>query len=202
MKLIVGLGNPGPKYRETRHNVGFMAVERLAERLGASRSVLKFDAQAAEAKIGSEPVWLIQPQTFMNLSGRSVSGFCRFFKLKAEDVIVLHDEIDLPLGRLRIKQGGGVAGHNGLRSIIADTGFDAFFRLRLGVGRPMNPALQVVDWVLQPFAAEERERAGALVDLAAEAVPYLIENGLAKTQERFNRKEPDAAPGKPQDKGQ
>lgn len=188
MKLIVGLGNPGPKYRYTRHNIGFLAVERLAERLGASHSTGKFDALAFESRIGTEPVWIIEPQTFMNLSGRSVSQFCRFYKLRAEDVIVLHDEIDLPLGRMRIKQGGGAAGHNGLRSIIADIGSQNFFRIRLGVGRPMEANLQVVDWVLQPFAGNEMDRVAGLVQTAADAVPFLIEQGLEKAQERFNRK--------------
>ncbi len=188
MKLIVGLGNPGPKYRHTRHNIGFLAVERLAERLGASRSASKFDALAFEAKIGDEPVWIIEPQTFMNLSGRSVSQFCRFYKLKAEDVIVLHDEIDLPLGRMRIKQGGGPAGHNGLRSIIADIGSQEFFRIRMGVGRPMEANLQVVDWVLQPFADNEADRVTDLVQVSAEAVPFLVQEGLEKAQERYNRK--------------
>lgn len=188
MKLIVGLGNPGPKYQHTRHNVGFMAVERLAEKLGASRPVQKYDAIAAEAKIGDEPAWIIQPQTFMNLSGRSVAGFCRFYKLKAADMVVLHDEIDLPLGRIRIKQGGGVAGHNGLRSIVADTGTEDFYRIRMGVGRPLDARMQVVDWVLQPFAADESERVTALVEAAGEAVVALLTEGLPRAQEKFNRR--------------
>ncbi len=193
MKLVVGLGNPGPKYRYTRHNIGFLAVERLAERLGASRSVQKFDAIAFEARIGQEPAWIIEPQTFMNLSGRSVAAFCRFYRLTPADVIVLHDEIDLPLGRMRIRQGGGAAGHNGLRSIIADTGSAEFYRIRLGVGRPMDASVRVVDWVLQPFAESELDKVSGLVQAAAEAVSVLVEEGLQKAQEQFNRK-PDTEP--------
>lgn len=155
MQLIVGLGNPGPKYLKNRHNIGFMAVERIAEDHGFSPWKSKFQGQITEGRLGREKVLLLKPETFMNLSGQSVGEAMRFYKLAPEDVTVIHDEIDLAPGKLRIKQGGGHAGHNGLRSVHQHIG-DAYQRIRLGVGHPGRKEL-VPHYVLQDFAKADAD---------------------------------------------
>jgi PTH1 family peptidyl-tRNA hydrolase len=161
MFLIVGLGNPGSQYQGNRHNVGFMAVDALAEHAGAASFRSKFQAEVADARLGAERCLLMKPQTFYNESGRAVQEACRFHKIPPEDVLVLHDEIDLAPAKLRIKQGGGLAGNNGLKSIAAHLSPDVW-RLRIGVGHPGNKAA-VTKHVLRDFAKEERE--GWLGDL-------------------------------------
>lgn len=156
LKLIVGLGNPGAKYEFTRHNAGFLVVDRLAEIYGADNWSEKFDAHCAKVVMEGEAALLVKPMTFMNLSGRSVVQFSRFFKVPVEDIVVLHDDIDVPFGKVKARQGGGHGGHNGIRSLIADLGQNSFQRVKLGVGRPSNiEDGEVVNWVLNRFAADE-----------------------------------------------
>ncbi|MEO3413709.1 aminoacyl-tRNA hydrolase [Roseovarius sp. CAU 1744] len=155
MQLIVGLGNPGAKYLKNRHNIGFMAVDRIAEDHGFGPWKSKFQGQIAEGMLGREKVLLLKPETFMNLSGQSVGAAMRFYKLTPGDVTVIHDEIDLAPGKLRVKQGGGHAGHNGLRSLHQHIG-DGYQRVRLGVGHPGRKEL-VPHYVLQDFAKADAD---------------------------------------------
>lgn len=182
--LIAGLGNPGRRHERDRHNAGWMVVDELARRHGASfRS--KFGGRLAEARLGDSRVALLRPETFMNESGRSISAAARFFKVAPEDILVVHDEVDLEPGRLQARLGGGLAGHNGLRSIAQALGTSEFLRLRIGVGRPgRGDPRDVADYVLAPF--EPHEDADALVSRAADAVEALLAEGLAETQRRFN----------------
>jgi PTH1 family peptidyl-tRNA hydrolase len=193
--LIVGLGNPGPEYQAHRHNIGFTVVEALAERwrAGAFRGQSKFEAEIATCQHGGETQVLLKPQTFMNLSGRSVGKALAFYQKKAAELVVVHDEIDLPLGKLRLKQGGGHGGHNGLRSIQSVVGAE-FIRVRLGVGRP--PQLptggeerdrRVADYVLSPFPRAEQAELSALIGRAAEALEALLARGLQKAMNDFNQ---------------
>jgi peptidyl-tRNA hydrolase, PTH1 family len=156
MKLLVGLGNPGAKYRMNRHNIGFLAVDRIAADHGFSPWKKAFQGQIAEGRLGDEKVLLLKPETFMNLSGQAVQAAVAFHKLPMADVIVLHDELDLAPGKMRLKQGGGHAGHNGLRSIHAHLG-EAYGRVRLGIGHPGHKDL-VAHYVLQDFAKADQDR--------------------------------------------
>ncbi|CAN5346875.1 aminoacyl-tRNA hydrolase [soil metagenome] len=185
--LVAGLGNPGDRYAGTRHNAGAMVVERLCERLQVRLRKVRFLAiTAGEAKAGDVPVLLTVPATFMNVSGPPIASFARKRSVPAERVIACHDEIDLPFGALRVKRGGGTAGHHGLDSLVEALRTDDFFRVRLGVGRP--PGRQdPVGFVLQPFAKREREDVEVLVEDAADAVLSLVTDGLAITQSRYNR---------------
>lgn len=182
--LVAGLGNPGPEYRATRHNVGFMVVEELARRHGATfRS--KFSGRLADLRLDGARVALLEPQTFMNESGRSVGPAVRFYKLPLEALLVVHDEVDLPVGRLQARLGGGLAGHNGLRSIVPQVGGDGFLRLRVGVGRPeRGDRRPVADFVLSPFPSEVD--VDEIVGRAADAIETLAREGLDATQQRYN----------------
>jgi PTH1 family peptidyl-tRNA hydrolase len=155
MQIFAGLGNPGPKYAGNRHNIGFMALDRIAEDHGFGPWKAKFQAEIAEGRLGSERVLLLKPQTFMNLSGQSVGEAMRFYKLEPGDVTVFHDELDLAPGKLRVKQGGGHAGHNGLRSLRQHIG-EAYRRVRLGIGHPGHKE-KVAGYVLQDFAKADQE---------------------------------------------
>jgi PTH1 family peptidyl-tRNA hydrolase len=155
MQIFAGLGNPGPKYAGNRHNIGFMALDRIAEDHGFGPWKAKFQAEIAEGRLGSERVLLLKPQTFMNLSGQSVGEAMRFYKLEPGDVTVFHDELDLAPGKLRVKQGGGHAGHNGLRSLHQHIG-ESYARVRLGIGHPGHKD-KVAGYVLQDFAKADQE---------------------------------------------
>jgi PTH1 family peptidyl-tRNA hydrolase len=182
--FVVGLGNPGREYARHRHNVGAMVVDELARRHGASWKG-KFSGQLAEIRIDDHRVALLKPETFMNDSGRSVGAATRFYKLQPDAVLVVHDEIDLEPGRLQARKGGGLAGHNGLRSIASHLRSQDFLRLRVGVGRPgRGDPREPADYVLSPFAPEED--ADALVGRAADAIETLDAEGLERTQARFN----------------
>ena len=172
MKLFVGLGNPGAKYARNRHNVGFMAVDRIAETHGAGPWRKKFQGQAAEATIAGEKVLLLKPDTYMNESGRSVGEAARFLKVPIGDVVVLYDEIDLVPGKLKVKVGGGNAGHNGLRSISAHLDND-YVRVRIGVGHPGQKEL-VANYVLNDFAKADMAWLEPLLEAIAEAAPRLV----------------------------
>jgi PTH1 family peptidyl-tRNA hydrolase len=173
MRLVAGLGNPGARYARNRHNIGFMAVEAIARRRGAAGFRNRFKGELAEVSIGGERVLLLKPQTFMNVSGESVGEAARFFKLLLSDIIVIHDEIDLRPGKVRVKQGGGSAGHNGLRSIDALLGPD-YWRVRIGVGHPGVKEL-VQPYVLQNFSGEELTGwVEPLLVAVAETTPLLV----------------------------
>ena len=182
--LIAGLGNPGTKYERDRHNAGWMVVDELARRLEATFKS-KFDGRLCETKISDSRVALLEPETYMNESGRSISAAARYFKVVPEDVLVVHDDVDLDVGRVQARLGGGLGGHNGLRSIAQSFGTQEFLRLRIGVGRPgRGDQRDVADYVLAPFEAhEDRE---AIVSRAADAVEALVSEGLEAAQQRFN----------------
>jgi PTH1 family peptidyl-tRNA hydrolase len=184
--LVVGLGNPGREYARNRHNVGFMVVEELARRHGGTwRS--KFNGDLAEIRVDGHKVALLKPQTYMNESGRAVQAAARFFKLDPDAILVVHDEGDFDLGRLQARLGGGLAGHNGLRSIAGRLGTPDFMRLRIGVGRPeRGDRRSLADYVLSDFVAHDD--AETLVARAADAVETLDAEGLEETQRRFNER--------------
>ena len=173
--LIVGLGNPGRKYAHHRHNVGFMAVSRLAKQHGLAFKRQKGKAKVAEGTIAGQRVTLAKPQTFMNLSGESVARLVRFFKIPPRRVLVVYDDLDLPLARLRLRPGGGSGGHKGLKSVIERLGTQDFPRLRLGIGRPLHG--DPVDYVLQDFPAEERIEFERVLDRAAPGAELYLHRG-------------------------
>ncbi|MDC3955051.1 aminoacyl-tRNA hydrolase [Polyangium jinanense] len=179
MLLVVGLGNPGEKYASHRHNVGFMAVEALAARARADAFREKFSGVWARATLGDEPGVLLQPMTYMNESGRSVQPALAFFKIAPKELVVIHDELDLPFGDVRLKFGGGHAGHNGLRSIMSHVGTGDFARVRVGVGRP-PPGYrgEVADYVLSPFDAVERSRLPDILKLVTDSVLEVATRGF------------------------
>jgi peptidyl-tRNA hydrolase, PTH1 family len=182
--LVVGLGNPGSRYERDRHNVGWMIVDELAGRHGVSFKS-KFSGRLGETRLGDHRIALLKPETYMNESGRSISAAARFFKVPAESVLVVHDEVDLDLGRLQARAGGGLAGHNGLRSIAQALGSPEFVRLRVGVGRPeRGDPRDVADFVLAPF--EPHEDRAAIVARGADAVDAIVREGLDEAQRRFN----------------
>jgi peptidyl-tRNA hydrolase, PTH1 family len=182
--LVVGLGNPGREHARDRHNVGWMVVDELARRHdGSFRS--KFSGRLAEVRHGDLRLALLKPETYRNLSGQSLSAAARFFKVAPESIAVVHDEVDLETGRLQVRLGGGLAGHNGLRSVKQALGSADFLRVRVGVGRPgRGDRRPVADYVLSPFAPEEDGE--ALVARASDAVEMLARDGLDEAQRRFN----------------
>ena len=186
--LVVGLGNPGPAYRGNRHNVGFMVLGVLAERVGGRFSKHKARADVIEGRFGPPPaprVVLAEPRSYMNESGGPVAGLCGFYKIPMERLVVVHDELDLPYGSLRLKRGGGDNGHNGLRSITRSLGSREYLRVRFGIGRPpgrMDPA----DYVLRDFSPAERKDLDYNVDRAADAVETLVRHGLEAAQNSYN----------------
>ena len=191
VKLVVGLGNPGKKYEGTPHNVGFTAVEGLAQQCGCRfRRSLRFRAHTAKATIGSEAVLLVKPQTFMNLSGEAVGGLLRYHKATPADVIVLLDDVDLEVGRIRIRPQGGSGGHKGLASIIQHIGTGDFVRIRMGVGRGAGTA-DVVSHVLSPIASAQRDRVGSMTGRAADAVREILELGVDSAMNHFNSVQDD-----------
>lgn len=186
--VVAGLGNPGSKYARTRHNAGFMVVDLLAQRMRGSFKVHKASggrAEAIEGRLGGLPVVLAKPLSYMNESGGSVNGIARFYKVPAEQVIVVHDELDLPFGGLRLKRGGGDGGHNGLKSTTSALGSKEYLRVRFGIGRPpgrQDPA----DYVLREFVPAERKELEFFVDRCADAVEALLTQGLEAAQNAFN----------------
>ena len=184
--LIAGLGNPGPQYAGHRHNAGFMVADVLAGRMGVSLRRDRSGAAVATGLLAGLPVTLARPLTFMNLSGRPVAALRSFYKIPPEQVLILHDELDLPFGTVRLKLGGGDNGHNGLRSVTAALGGPGYHRTRIGIGRPpgrMDPAV----FVLRDFSAAERTDLPLVLDLAADASEALLRAGLAAAQNEFHR---------------
>jgi len=183
--LIVGLGNPGREYRTTRHNVGFMAVDTLAKGIGAGMSRMQSKALVGQAAFDGKKIVLVKPQTYMNLSGQAVASLVRFYKVPLEHVLVVHDELDLPFGTIRLRPGGGSAGARGMGSIIEQLGTQEFPRLRVGIGRPpwrMDPA----DYVLKEFSRAEQELLPQVLERAASAARYFIEHGIQYAMNQFN----------------
>ena len=184
--LIVGLGNPGEKYERTRHNVGFLVVDALAERLGVPVQKLKHRALTNTVRLAGQKALLMKPVTFMNLSGEAVGDAARFYKLPPERVLVISDDTALPLGKLRLRKGGSAGGHNGLKSIIQHLGTDQFPRLRLGVGEKPRPDYDMADWVLGRLQGEDWKAMEAAVDRAADAVEHVLSHGVDDAMNRFN----------------
>jgi PTH1 family peptidyl-tRNA hydrolase len=183
--LIVGLGNPGPSYAGNRHNVGFMVLDELARRVGGRFTSHKAGADVLETRLAGRRVVLARPRSFMNVSGPAVAGTARYFTIPLTDVVVVHDDLDLDYGVLKLKRGGGEGGHNGLRSISTCLGSRDYLRMRFGIGRPpgrMDPA----DFVLRDFSAVQRRELDLLVDRCADAVEQLLAQGLTATQNQFH----------------
>ncbi len=184
--LVVGLGNPGVQYENTRHNVGFMVADELGERGSFPIQRLKFHALTNTAVIGGQGVLVMKPTTYMNLSGEAVGEAARFYKLPADHVLVISDDVDLPVGKLRIRKGGSTGGHNGLKSIIQHLGTDQFPRLKVGVGGKPHPDYDMADWVLGKLQGEDKKVMDAAVQRAADAVECLLKDGPDKAMNRFN----------------
>lgn len=203
IRLLVGLGNPGPEYEATRHNAGFWWIDAVAAKLGA-RLVFERNYHALVARVnrpGGEPLWLLQPQTFMNLSGKSVAGLARFFKIAPEEILVAHDELDLQPGQVKIKLGGSPAGHNGLKDIAAQLGSKDFWRLRLGIGHPGVKA-EVINYVLKKPSASDREAIEQCETRTLEALDLLLAGEMERAMMKVHLKpprpkavQPAAAPG-------
>jgi PTH1 family peptidyl-tRNA hydrolase len=186
--LLVGLGNPGREYEETRHNLGFRVLDAIAARAGgASAPRVKLGAEVSEARIGAERVLLCKPMEYMNVSGQAVSRVAKFWKVEPGQTVVVHDELDLPFGRMKLGLGGGHGGHNGIRSLLAEGGSPDFLRVRLGVGRPA-PGRDAADYVLSPFSGAERRELPDFYARAAAAVECIVTDGMATAMNRFNGK--------------
>jgi PTH1 family peptidyl-tRNA hydrolase len=188
LKLVVGLGNPGERYADTRHNIGSMAVSRLAGRAGVALKRAAYQGLCGVGRLVGEEVTLLLPQTYMNRSGASVAPACQSLGVAPGDLIVVHDEIDLPFGTLRIKTGGGHGGHNGLRSIAEALGHGDFIRVRLGVGRP-PPGGDVSGYVLNRFSAGERTQLDDYLDAATDALEFLLRRGPIEAMNAYNNRE-------------
>ncbi len=184
--IVAFLGNPGPKYAGTRHNAGFMAADALARSKGLKIDRLRFRSLTAVAQLGGARTLLMKPQTYMNLSGEAVGAAARFYKTAPEHVIVVSDEMALPVGKMRVRPSGSAGGHNGLKSVIDNLGTDKFPRIRLGIGEPPHPEYDPKDWVLSVFRNQDAEDMAAAAASAAEAVEYYIASGPDKTMNRFN----------------
>lgn len=184
--IVVFLGNPGPKYRDTRHNAGFMAADAMEKKLGVSINKLRFKALTVQATLGGEKVLLLKPQTYMNLSGESVSPAAAFYKVPPEHIIVVSDEVSLPIGKLRIRKSGSAGGHNGLKNIIAMLGTDAFPRIRMGVGAPPHADYDMADWVLSSFKNQDADDMRSLAVRVCDAVECYIAEGPDRAMNKFN----------------
>ena len=184
--LLVGLGNPGDKYDNTRHNVGFAAIDQLAEELKVPVQKLKYRALTQTVELGGAKVLLMKPITYMNLSGEAVGEAARFFKIPADHVLVLSDDVSLPVGKLRIRKGGSAGGHNGLKSIIQHLGTDQFPRVKIGVGEKPHPDYDMADWVLGKFTGEDLKTITQAIQRAGKAAECYIQNGPDKAMNQFN----------------
>lgn len=175
IRLIVGLGNPGPEYEQTRHNAGFWLVDNLAR--GSLAREARYNALAAKARIAGQEVWLLEPQTYMNRSGQSVGAIARFYKITPDEILVVHDELDLPPGAAKLKKGGSSGGHNGLKDITAALGTQDYWRLRIGIGHPRNFNMQqqVVDYVLHRPRKEDQPLINDAIEKSIEVIPLLCE---------------------------
>ncbi|MCC6278894.1 MAG: aminoacyl-tRNA hydrolase [Oligoflexia bacterium] len=188
MWLIVGLGNPGSKYLLTRHNVGFMALDYLCQGAGvpSENGKVEHKAMTIDFKWDSEPVKLVKPQTYMNLSGESVSALLQYYKIPIEKLLVIHDDLDQPFGQIRIKSQSGDGGHNGLKSLIETLGTNNFLRVKIGIGRPQDPRFEIADYVLQKFSKTESEVLPDVLNEAVDAIECVIFDGPINAMNRFN----------------
>ncbi len=186
MKMIVGLGNPGRQYAASRHNVGFVVVDRLADRLGISVRKLQNKALIGEARLAADKVVLVKPQTFMNNSGEAVAALVRYFRVELQDLLVIYDDMDLPVGKIRLRYKGGAGTHNGMRSIINCLGSEEFARLRVGIDRP--PVGDWANYVLAPFRQEELATLRQALETAEEAALAFIRAGIDRAMNEFNKK--------------
>lgn len=188
MFVILGIGNPGKKYEGTRHNIGFIAMDYMAEKYGIKINKIKHKALIGEGTIAGEKVLLVKPQTYVNLSGESLREICAYYKVPPKDVIVIHDDVSLPCGKLRIRQKGSDGGHNGLKSIIYQLASDEFTRIKIGVGAPPEH-YDMADWVLGHFSKEEVSHLSKLVDcVVEEIVPEIMQKGVASAMNNYNGK--------------
>lgn len=184
--IVVFLGNPGEKYVRTRHNAGFMTAEVFEKKNGVKINRLKFQALTGTCKIGDQSVLLMKPQTYMNLSGSAVKQAMDFYKTPIENILVISDDISLPVGKLRIRRNGSAGGHNGLKDIIAKCGGENFPRLKIGVGAPPHPDYDVADWVLGTFKGDDAKAMDQAVETAAGAVESIITLGIDKSMAKYN----------------
>jgi len=184
MKAVIGLGNPGFKYEETRHNIGFLVVDRWAQNRQMTWKS-RFRGKVAEERFHNEKIILLKPQTYMNLSGLAVAGLVTFYGLTGQDILVIHDDLDLPLGKLRLKAQGGPGGHNGLKSIQEQLGTNAYWRLKIGIGRPPDDD-DAADHVLRPFATPERILIAEAIDKALQVVDLWLEGQADQAMNGFN----------------
>ena len=197
IKLLVGLGNPGPEYEATRHNAGFWWVDAAAQQLGARLSAERaYFGLVGRVNRPSGPVWLLQPQTYMNLSGKSVAALARFFKVAPQEILVVHDELDLLPGQMRLKQGGGHAGHNGLRDIHAQLGSADYWRLRLGIGHPGVKA-EVADYVLRKPPADQREAIERSIDESLKQLEPMLNGDMQQAVMKLHAKPERPKPPRP-----
>lgn len=185
MYIIAGLGNPGREYTSTRHNSGYMAIEYLAEKLNVKLNKLKFNSVYGETSINGEKVMLVKPVTYMNRSGLAIGEIVKFYKIPTEALIVIYDDIDIPLGTLRIRPNGSAGTHNGMRSIISSIGSE-FPRIRIGIGR--NEEMDLADYVLQKFSPSEKDIVAPIIEKAAEAAIEIIENSIESAMQKYNIK--------------
>lgn len=185
MKVIVGLGNPGLKYAKTKHNVGFWVIDQLSDQWGIPLSGQKWRAEIGEGMVNGEKVVLVKPLTYMNLSGESVRPICDFFKLPLEDLVVVYDDLDLPVGKIRLRVKGGSGGHNGMKSLIAQLGTEQFQRIKIGISRPEG-RIPVVDYVLTPFSTEQSIAVDTAVDQVAQAIQAWQEHDFMYAMNHFN----------------
>jgi PTH1 family peptidyl-tRNA hydrolase len=187
LKLVAGLGNPGPDYARTRHNVGYLVAEAFARQIGAEFTVGKFQSELAEGRAGAEKVWVMKPQTWMNRSGEAVGPALHFWKVELSDLVVVHDDLELEPYRIQLKVGGGHGGHNGLKSVNGNVGGVDYPRVRVGVGRP-PPMMDPADYVLGRFPKGEQDALDDCVERAVEAVRLAVELGAAKAMNKVNRR--------------
>ena len=186
--LIVGLGNPGPEYAKSRHNIGFRCIDILADKLGVKIDRAKFEGLYGQTEYQGHKLYLLKPLTYMNLSGRSVLQLSSFFKIPPERIIVIFDDISLDPGRLRVRGNGSAGGHNGIKSIIAELGSEAFPRVKIGVGAKPHPDYDLAAWVLSTFSASEEKALDPALDRAGEAALCIIDHGVPEAANRFNGK--------------
>lgn len=185
MRWIVGLGNPGPAYAQTRHNAGFMVIDELARRWGVSVTAAKCKSLVGEARVDGVAVTLIKPMTWMNLSGEAVRAYMDYYKVSLDDMIVVYDDLDTETGRIRLRKQGSAGGHNGMKSVIQHTGTQLFNRVRLGISRP-EPGYAVIDYVLTKFAKSEQEKVSSMIAGACDAIAYALTHPFEQTMAKYN----------------
>ena len=191
LKLIIGLGNPGPEHADTRHNAGFWCIDRLAARLGGSlRPHARYHGEVGRVTLEGRELWLLKPMTYMNRSGMAARSLLDYMRIEVAEALIAHDELDLGVGVVRLKQGGGSGGHNGLKDLITQIG-DGFWRLRLGIGRPANSE-EVIDYVLKRAPAAEQALLDGAITAASDAIPKLVSEGAEKVMNSLHRREPAA----------